>query len=212
MQRRAMVRWLVGMASALALPPKSRAHTPRTEDQLKGSVRILCSYPAGGLSQELSCSVLNKASVPQIFYDLPQVSQLRPNFRVGTGEVGSAAAALGRGSQSFMHLIIYNPAWMHAMLRQTSTTWVCYSILAHEVSHHLQGHANLTESGQVSSQPSLELEADEFSGFIIARMCGTLSEAQLAVRTFGAASGAGMSPLLHLRLAAIARGWERGQV
>ncbi len=80
---------------------------------------------------------------------------LRRNFDVRAGGVDNAAAAIRNGRR----LLLYNPAFMEEVERQTGSRWAGISVMAHEVGHHLQGHT-ITGRG---SHPPIELEADEFS-------------------------------------------------
>lgn len=60
----------------------------------------------------------------------------------------------------------------------TRADWAGNSVVAHEVGHHLQGHA-ITAQG---SRPAIELEADEFSGFASSRLGASLADAQAAIQ------------------------------
>lgn len=207
MQRRTLVRTLLGGALAGLLPVSRRGSAQQAGDAPEGPVQVLCSYADDASAYELAWSAMAKATVPQMVYDITQISGLRPNFHVGAGQVGNAAAALGRGPQGLIRVIVYNPTWMQEVLRQTRTDWASYSIIAHEVGHHLQGHTLLAGG----SHPTIELQADEFSGFVVARLGGTLAQAQLAMQSFGSVNGSATHPPRQMRLLAIAEGWKRGQ-
>jgi hypothetical protein len=56
-----------------------------------------------------------------------------------------------------------------------------------------------------------ELEADEFSGFLIFRMGATLQEAQLVASEYAQNWETPTHPARDQRLAAIARGWAKAQ-
>jgi hypothetical protein len=77
-------------------------------------------------------------------------------------------------------------------------------VLAHEIGHHLNGHT-VTSSG---SQPSLELEADEFSGFVLRKMGASLTEAQAAMKTLASVNSSRTHPGQYDRLASIEKGWN----
>ena len=194
----------------VALGYRALAQSQETVDGLHGRVDVICSYPAGDVAQAVFWSENVKESVRNIVGAVAQASGLRPNFLVGPARVDNAAAAIWTSPDgSKIRLIVYNPEWMDAVASQTQTDWAGSSIIAHEVGHHLQGHTILHRD--TPGQPDRELEADEFSGFIIARMGGTLAQAQIAMRTFGSVEGSATHPPRHLRLAAIARGWQQGQ-
>lgn len=132
------------------------------------------------------------------------VTGLRPNFDVlASNEVPNAVAAVQRGRR----LLIYNPGFITQLGQATGSEWAGISVMAHEVGHHLQGHT-ITARG---SHPAIELEADEFSGFVLYRLGAALSEAQAAIRTSPLGSGGGTHPPRKARLEAIARGWRNAE-
>jgi hypothetical protein len=119
---------------------------------------------------------------------------------LATNDVGNAAAAI-RGAERF---ILYNPQFMASVERAASTPWDSYSIMAHEIGHHLAGHT-LRAGG---SQPPLELEADYFSGGTLSRMGASESDASAAMKRLGSPSGSATHPSRSDRLNAISRGWR----
>lgn len=125
---------------------------------------------------------------------------LRKNFRINAGAVQNAAAMIEPPSTRF---IVYNPSFMIEVRNSTGNKWAPISILAHEIGHHLQGHT-LEQGG---SRPSIELEADEYSGFVLQRMGATLADAKIAMEKLGSENGGSTHPARRDRLAAIARGW-----
>jgi peroxiredoxin len=98
--------------------------------------------------------------------------------------------------------ILYNQSFMYNISKRINY-WASLSILAHEIGHHLEGHS-LMPGG---SRPSLELEADRFSGFILARLGSSLEDAQSAINYFVPEEGTFTHPGRAARLAAIANGW-----
>ena len=82
--------------------------------------------------------------------------------------------------------------------------WASVSILAHEIGHHLNGHS-LMPGG---SRPSLELEADKFSGFVLATLGASLEDSQVAINKLVSDEGSLTHPPKSARLAAIANGWH----
>ena len=95
---------------------------------------------------------------------------------------------------------------MQNIITTTGTNWANYSILAHEIGHHLEGHTLDTLGG---SKPPLELHADRFSGFIMAKLGATLSEAQVVMQNVASESGSSTHPPKSARLEAIAVGWRQ---
>ena len=126
---------------------------------------------------------------------------LKPNFEVREANVPNAAAVVYSGKR----YVLYNPTFIKNLERTTGTKWAGVSVLAHEIGHHLNGHT-ITSSG---SQPNLELESDEFSGFVLRKMGASLAEAQAAMKTLATVNASKTHPGQYDRLSAIADGWEK---
>lgn len=71
------------------------------------------------------------------------------------------------------------------------------------IGHHLNGH---TLSRQGSNHAD-ELEADEFSGFVLRKMGASLEEAQAAMKVLSDERSSATHPGRSYRLAAISKGW-----
>jgi hypothetical protein len=101
-------------------------------------------------------------------------------------------------------VIAYNPAFMAQVARSTGDhNWAPISVMAHEIGHHLSGHT-IRRGG---SQPPIELEADQFSGFVLHKMGAGLADAQRALRALVPIEGGPTHPGRGQRLAAVERGW-----
>lgn len=76
-------------------------------------------------------------------------------------------------------------------------------VMAQEVGHHLPGHT-ITAQG---SRPAMELEADDFSGFVLGRFGASLADAQAAIQAL-AGDGPGTTYLgKQVRLATMGGCW-----
>jgi len=129
---------------------------------------------------------------------------LKKNFQINAANVPNAAAVIN-GSTRY---ILYSQSFIGQVNSMTNSRWASISILAHEIGHHLNGHT-LESTG---SRPSIELEADEFSGFVLAKMGATLGEAQLAMNTIASENSASSThPVKSARLEAIAVGWYKAR-
>ena len=104
-------------------------------------------------------------------------------------------------------LIVYDGNFMKKANDIAKTDWGALSILAHEIGHHLQGHT-IIEGG---SDPQKELEADEFSGFVMYQMGASLKEAQAAISKLTSDYDGGTHPPRSRRLAAIEKGYNNAQ-
>jgi len=136
----------------------------------------------------------------EIIYNIVNTVGLKPNFEIKAADVDNAAAVVYQGKR----FILYNPVFIKQIANAIKTDWAAISILAHEIGHHLNGHT-LTGSG---SKPPLELEADEFSGFVLQKMGATLQESQAAIKLISSVKSSGTHPGRAQRLASIKTGWE----
>ena len=132
------------------------------------------------------------------------VTGLRRNFSVRASAVANAAAAIRNGER----LLLYNPEFMEDVEQRTGNRWAGISVMAHEIGHHLQGHT-ITGRG---SHPPIELEADEFSGFVLQRLGASLEDAQAVMRLISSEDGSRTHPAKRERLTAIASGWRAARI
>ncbi len=152
-------------------------------------------------------SVPNPVGARDIIKEIIDVVGLKPRFEVREStEVPNAAAVIYSGKR----YILYNPRFVAAVNNAVKTDWAAVSILAHEIGHHLNGHT-LIRGG---SNPADELEADEFSGFVLRKMGATLPQAQAAIAALTDESYSATHPGRSLRLKAISAGWQNadGQI
>ncbi|MCW3073077.1 MAG: rane-binding protein [Flaviaesturariibacter sp.] len=126
---------------------------------------------------------------------------LKPSFELTASTQVPNAAAVVYGGKRYL---LYNPTFINNLVRQTGTKWAAVSVLAHEIGHHLNGHT-VTGSG---SQPVVELEADEFSGFVLRKLGASLTDAQVAMKTLATATASRTHPAQYDRLSSIAKGWQ----
>lgn len=121
------------------------------------------------------------------------------NLREQNG-IQNAYATIIRGSR----WIVYDNNFLEDIDEYAKTKWASLSIMAHEMGHHYYNHV---VSGQGSTIPS-EIEADAFSGYMIAKMGGTLEQALAAMRAIGSDRASNTHPAKADRLSAITRGWN----
>ncbi|MBJ6142523.1 membrane-binding protein [Hymenobacter sp. BT559] len=137
-----------------------------------------------------------------IIREITEAVGLQPRFELRATTVVPNAAAVAYNGKRYL---LYNPKFLAAVNRAGHTDWGGISILAHEMGHHLNGHT-LRSGG---SQPQDELEADEFSGFVLRRLGASLAQAQAAMATVADDEGSSTHPGRTPRLAAISQGWNR---
>ncbi len=143
----------------------------------------------------------NLLGARDIIKEIIDVVGLKPRFEVREStEVPNAAAVIYNGKR----YILYNAQFVASVNNAVKTDWAAVSILAHEIGHHLNGHT-LIRGG---SNPTDELEADEFSGFVLRKMGATLPQAQAAIAALTDESYSATHPGRSSRLTAISTGWQ----
>ena len=116
--------------------------------------------------------------------------------------------------------ILYDKYFMDD-IAENSSSWTNLSILAHEIGHHVNGHSLDLIVAAVGTADSLplgesrqrELEADEFSGFVLQKLGASLYQAQEAIRILSSNADDSYSthPSRDKRLAAIERGYNKSK-
>ena len=142
----------------------------------------------------------SSTSSRDIISEIIEVVGLKPRFEVRTANIENAAAVIYNGKR----YILYNERFLAAINNAVHTDWAGVSILAHEIGHHLNGHT-LSRTG---SNHADELEADEFSGFVLRKMGASLEEAQAAMKLLSDERSSATHPGRAYRLAAISKGWD----
>lgn len=100
--------------------------------------------------------------------------------------------------------IIYNPSFMNWVSNATNDKWAAIALFAHEIGHHFYGHT----SKRGGSSPQLELQADEFAGYVLRKMGATLDEAQLVMFYISTTGASKTHPGRTDRMLAIQKGWD----
>lgn len=180
------------------------------EEGVPGSKKISVAYTFGLFSGQ-PFNVLEftafrpNATALQMVKDILSYNSIpSQSFQiVETMEVPNAAAGI-QGSDRY---ILYNPLFMRQVAQASTTPWEAYSIMAHEIGHHLAGHT-IKPGG---SRPPFELEADLFSGGTLARMGASREEAIAAMMKLGSPTATASHPARDQRVAAISQGWEQAR-
>ncbi|MEO0337623.1 MAG: M48 family metalloprotease [Bacteroidota bacterium] len=100
--------------------------------------------------------------------------------------------------------ILYSSTFLSQIERGTQSKRTVYSILAHEIGHHVEGHN--FETQDMALRKLFELRADRFSGRILRNLCATEEEALLALSTLSEEAKEGY-PILSARKDAVSSGW-----
>lgn len=162
-------------------------------------ILLLAACP-GVHAQQIAKSSFPDSKAEAIINRIIATVGLRPNFEVQQSDIYSAAATVLNGKR----YIFYNPKFFDKLNEATGSEWSSISILAHEIGHHLNGHT--LSGGSIS--PDIELEADEFSGFVLRKMGASLEEAQKAIKKMASTKDSHTHPARDKRMVAIARGWN----
>lgn len=103
--------------------------------------------------------------------------------------------------------IIYDNRFLEDLDAYTSTKWASISVLAHEMGHHYYNHV-VSSSG---STPPKEIEADAFSGYIMAKLGASLQESIAAMQAIASDRASSTHPAKADRVQAITRGWNESE-
>lgn len=124
----------------------------------------------------------------------------KANFKIAEAEVPNAMAVVHMGKR----YILYNPRFINNLTRATGTKWAAVSVLAHEIGHHLYS----SSENKGKTPLATELEADEFSGFVLQKMGASLHDAQVAMKILGSKYATRTHPGRDDRVSSIADGWK----
>lgn len=159
----------------------------------------MCSYYGEAITGDINFYEPD-AVADAVVKEIMSVIGLKANFQLRAANVPNAAAVILKSKR----YILYNPKFMNEINAATGSEWAAISILAHEIGHHLNGHT----LDNVGSRPDTELEADEFSGFVLRRMGASLADAQAVMGLIASMKGSHSHPSKKDRLTYIASGWN----
>lgn len=103
--------------------------------------------------------------------------------------------------------IVYDNVFLEDIDEYAHTKWASISVLAHEVGHHYYNHV---VSGKGSTIPT-EIEADAFSGFIMAVLGASLEQSIAAMKAIATEKASATHPAKKDRVTAITRGWNQAR-
>jgi hypothetical protein len=100
--------------------------------------------------------------------------------------------------------IIYDNSFLENLDNYARTKWASLSVMAHEMGHHYRNHVVDLRG----STPAKEIEADYFSGYVMAKMGASLNEALAAMQQIASERASTTHPAKSNRLTAITQGWN----
>ena len=125
------------------------------------------------------------------------------NFTVRSSNVSNALATSFNGTR----YIFYSTSFLEKFKADANTQWAAYSVMAHEIGHHLNAH-NFGETNP-RARKMLELEADQFSGSVLRMLGATIDEAQAGLNTFDLQGETNTHPPTTARKEAVSNGWKK---
>ena len=143
--------------------------------------------------QEASSNYLSSRQAQEIVNKIVSVYGGDINFLVHPcNNINNAAAITYKG----IRYILYDPVFMNSITSNNKDSyWVNMSILAHEIGHFIKGHTvdlALYFNEDTSPEPKTletkrrhELEADEFSGFVLNKLGASVDQATYAMDILG---------------------------
>ncbi|MDI5949242.1 hypothetical protein [Flavobacterium yafengii] len=142
-----------------------------------------CSYNTEKLPNNyyryLQGNFENDNQIDKIIFDITTLIGLEKNFvYVNSPGINNCVALNYEG----FRYILYDKSFLNKLSQNKNIKQSVYiSVLAHEIGHHLQGHTlkNISENDNKLS----EIEADKFSGFVMAKFGYSLMEAQEAINS-----------------------------
>lgn len=137
----------------------------------------------------------------QMLSEIMSVVGLTPNFELKQAKVNNIEASVSHRKR----YILYNPEFINWISDVTKDKWAAIALLAHEVGHHLNGHT-IRKSG---SKPKLELEADEFAGFVLYKLGASLEQSQEVMKYISQTKASRTHPARNSRMLAIQKGWNK---
>lgn len=137
----------------------------------------------------------------QMLAEIMDVLGLQADFELREAKVNNVEASISHRKR----YILYNPSFISWINNITKDKWATIALLAHEVGHHLNGHT-IKKSG---SKPALELEADEFAGFVLYKLGASLEQSQEVMKYIANAEASRTHPGRASRMIAIEKGWSR---
>jgi len=149
----------------------------------------------------IDTSMMKISDVREMLQEIIDITGLQTDFELKEANVLNIEASVSHRKR----YILYNPTYISTLNNLTKNKWAVMALLAHEVGHHLNGHT-IHKGG---STPELELEADEFAGFILYKLGATLKQSQNVMYYIAKEKASRTHPSKNSRLSAIEKGWSK---
>ena len=153
------------------------------------------------IGNPVDTSMMKISDVREMLQEIIDITGLQTDFELKEADVLNIEASVSHRKR----YIFYNPTYITTLNNLTKNKWAVMTLLAHEVGHHLNGHT-IHRGG---STPVLELEADEFAGFILYKLGATLKQSQNVIYYIATEKASRTHPSKNSRLSAIEKGWNK---
>ena len=161
----------------------------------------LTNYNDREMKIPIDTSMMKISDVRDMLQEIIDITGLQTDFELKEANVLNIEASVSHKKR----YILYNPTYITTLNNLTKNKWAVMTLLAHEVGHHLNGHT-IHKGG---STPELELEADEFAGFILYKLGATLKQSQHVIYYIAKEKASRTHPSKNSRLTAIEKGWNK---
>ena len=170
-------------------------------------ITVVCSSYAAPVKHQVSLNtksdstVVTHTHIQVMLEKIIDATGLQLNFELKEANVLNIEATVNHRKR----YILYNPSFITSLSAASKDNWTIMALLAHEVGHHLNGHTIRKGKGH----PGLELEADEFAGFILHKLGATLPQSQNVMNYIAKSKATATHPARNSRMTAIETGWNR---
>jgi len=147
-------------------------------------------------------SQLLTLNINVVLKEMLSAAGLQTNFELKEANVLNIEASVSHKKK----YILYNSAFITSLNAATrNNKWALMTLLAHEIGHHLNGHTK----HKGGSTPELELQADEFAGYVMYKLGATLLQSQNIMFYIARTEQSKTHPGRSSRLQAIEKGWNK---
>ena len=145
-------------------------------------------------------SLIKKSSMQEMLRQILNVVGVNVEFELKEANVLNIEAKISHKKK----YILYSPSFISELNNTAKDKWSVIALLAHEVGHHVKGHT-IHRGG---SKPGIELEADEFAGFVLNKLGATVKQSQNVMYFIAKTEASKTHPSRDSRLQAIEKGWN----
>jgi formylglycine-generating enzyme required for sulfatase activity len=164
-----------------------------------------------------SCSFMGKEEIGDYFTLAPSTEAdkivqeicdaigISKNFIIRSSD--SVENALATMDKDGRRIILYNASFLKKFKSDARTKWAAYSVLAHEIGHHLNGHR--FDEKDPTKKKKMELEADKYSGSALRMLNAGLEDSRAGIDLFALKGETNTHPPGSARREAVASGWKK---